>query len=128
MIRPLTAIAGVLVVLTLLLAPYLRPWLDQQSQIAAGNDQVAQLQQQVNDLTAERQRWDDPAYVKAQARERLRYVMPGDVGLVVLDDEPKKAAPVDPRQASAAVPNRDAGRAWYDTFWQSVQAAGTAPR
>ena len=127
MVRPLTAVAGVLVVLTLLVAPYVHPWLDQQSEIAAGQDQVARLKQEVDQLTAARARWNDPAYVKAQARQRLRFVMPGDVGFVELDDVPKPSPAADPRQATSAVPDQNSGRPWYDTFWQSVRAAGNAP-
>ena len=31
------------------------------------------------------ERWEDPAYVEAQARERLHYVMPGETSYVVLE-------------------------------------------
>ncbi len=127
MIRPLTAIAGVMVILTLLVAPYVHPWLDQQSEIAAGQARVTQLQRDVDQLTVQRRRWNDPAYVKTQARQRLRYVMPGDVGLVEFDDLPRPSPTPDPRQASSAVPTRDSARPWYDTFWQSVRLAGNSP-
>lgn len=124
MIRPVTAVVGVLVILALLLAPYLRPWLEQRSQLEAGRAQVAQLEQDVAQLTDERRRWDDPAYVKAQARDRLRYVMPGEVGYVVLDDVPADTASEDPRAASAAVPDAPDKQPWYDTVVRSVQLAG----
>jgi hypothetical protein len=32
-------------------------------------------------------RWDDPAYVRAQARNRLYYVMPGEISFLVMDAE-----------------------------------------
>ena len=36
-------------------------------------------------MTEERKRWSDPAYIRAQARDRLYYVMPGEVSYLVLD-------------------------------------------
>jgi hypothetical protein len=122
-IRPVTMVSGVLVILALLIAPYVRPWLAQRSQLAAGHEQVLQLQREVDQLTRERDRWNDPAYVKAQARSRLHFVMPGEVGYVRLDDRPAAPKPTDPRSAQAAVPPHP-GTAWYATLWQSVRMAG----
>jgi cell division protein FtsB len=128
-IRPVTILAGVAVVLVILLAPYLRPWLAQRSDIAEKRAQVEALQRQVDDLRVERNRWNDPTFVKAQAREHLNFVMPGELGYVVLDDgeqQPKG----DPAQRAIRDTGRIGGRPWYDVFWQSVQLAGrstTAP-
>lgn len=119
----MTALAGVLVVLALLIAPYVRPWVSQRSQIAAAEQEMAELQQDVTDLTAERRRWDDPSYVAAQARARLKYVNPGEIAYSLLDDTASSAA-ADPRVAAVAVPHQDVTRPWYDTLWGSVTAAG----
>ena len=115
--------SGVLVILALLIAPYVRPWLAQRSQLDQGRAEVQQLQQQVAALKVERDRWDDPAYVRAQARARLRMVMPGDVAYVRLDPKRSAAPAQDPRSAEAAVPPRHP-QAWYGTLWQSVVGAG----
>ncbi len=119
----MTAIAGVLVVLALLIAPYVRPWVGQRSQIAAAREEVGNLQDEVAAHEFERGRWNDPAYVAAQARNRLGYVKPGEIAYSVLDDV-SAAASADPRQAGVAVPHQDAGRPWYDTLWGSVRTAG----
>jgi hypothetical protein len=116
-------ISGVLVVLALLLAPYVRPWLAQRSQIAAATAEVARLERDVSALEAERARWNDPAYVKAQARTRLLYVMPGEKGYVVLDDRGVATRPADPRSAGVAVP-KTSDEIWYETLWESVRLAG----
>jgi Septum formation initiator len=116
---------GVLVILALLIAPYVRPWLAQRSQLAQGREEVGRLQKEVDALTAERNRWDDPAYVKAQARARLHLVMPGEVGYVNLDPARTGAGGTDPRSAEAALPPRH-DDAWYGALWQSVVGAGTA--
>jgi hypothetical protein len=125
--RPVTMLSAVLVVLVLLLAPYVRPWVTQRSQIAEANDQMRRLQQDVEDLTAEQRRWEDPAYVRAQARERLHFVMPGETGYVVLDDSVPGAASSDPRAATVAVPGTGQAandQPWYATLWSSVRIAG----
>jgi hypothetical protein len=118
--------SGVLVILALLIAPYVRPWLAQRSQLAQGRDEVARLQKDVDALTAERNRWDDPAYVKAQARARLHLVMPGEVGYVNLAPARDTSPGADPRSAEAALPPRH-DEAWYGALWQSVVGAGTVP-
>lgn len=122
-IRPVTMLAGVAVVLVILLAPYLRPWLAQRSDIAEKRAQVEALQRQVDGLRVERNRWNDPTFVKAQAREHLNFVMPGELGYVVLD-EGKQRPKGDPAQRAILDTGRIGGRPWYDVFWQSVQLAG----
>lgn len=122
-IRPMTALAGVVVVLILLIAPYVRPWVSQRSQISAAQDEMATLQRDVQQLTAERARWNDPAYVATQARARLNYVKPGEIAYSLVDDTATDAS-ADPRLAAVAVPHHDAARAWYDTLWGSVTSAG----
>jgi hypothetical protein len=118
-------LAGVTVVLVILIAPYLRPWLAQRSDIADQQARVQALQRQVDELTAERNRWNDPTYVRTQAREKLNFVMPGELGYVVLDDGQQQRA-TDPAQEAALQAGRITGRPWYDVLWQSVQLAGGA--
>lgn len=48
--------------------------------------EIRDRQSRVDELETELARWDDPAYVKAQARERLGWVMPGETGYRVVDD------------------------------------------
>jgi cell division protein FtsB len=123
-VRPVTMMSGVLVILALLIAPYVRPYLAQRSQLAQGREDLVRLQREVDALQAERDRWNDPDYVKAQARARLHMVLPGEVDYVRIDPKPGAGAKRDPRSAAAAVLQRS-GQAWYGTFWQSVRTAGT---
>ena len=39
------------------------------------------------DMQAERDRWQDPVYIRSQARDRLYYVLPGEVSYLVMDSE-----------------------------------------
>lgn len=70
-------------------------------------------------LQGERARWDDPAYVEQQARDRLQYAKPGETVYVVIrpgdeNDETRASAP----QTSTVV-----GDSWSTRVWSSVQAA-----
>lgn len=68
------------------LAPGLRNLVEQRQQIAALQAQVAQQSESVQTLTEQTDRWQDPAYIKAQTRQRLFFVVPGEQSFVVLND------------------------------------------
>ena len=129
--RPrLTGRAAVLVlVLSLLTISYassMRAYLQQRSQIDDLKGQIAQRQATISDLEREKRRWDDPAYVRQQARE-LNYVMPGETAYVVLD---KHGRPLD-SSASLTDPSTVAPKkptAWWSTAWRSVELAGHPPK
>lgn len=70
----------------LILAPNLRILVEQRQQIATLQATQNQQKQELTQLEAQRARWDDPAYVRAQARDRLYFVMPGEVSYLVLND------------------------------------------
>jgi hypothetical protein len=114
------AVAAVAVVLAVLITPYLRAWWGQREDVAGLRAQVAQAQRDVEALRAERQRWNDPDYVRAQARERLNFVEPGETPYIVIGGEP--AALADPGRQAATVPV--AGRPWFGDVWESVRLAG----
>ena len=80
-------------------------------------DQAAQ-QARIKGLTEEVDKWKDNEYVRIQARDRLFYVRPGEVPLLVLND-PAGAAR-DAGGGAADAPDR-----WYDTLWGSVAAANS---
>jgi cell division protein FtsB len=69
------------------LAPSLKTFVEQRQQIAALEASVAEAQTAVDGLEAEIDRWSDPAYIEAQARDRLYYVYPGDITFLVIGDD-----------------------------------------
>ena len=77
----LLIVAGLVV-----LAPSLRILVEQRQEIAELERTVAEQQAAVEDLEIEIDRWQDPAYIEAQARGRLLYVYPGDISYLVIDD------------------------------------------
>ncbi|MBG0814973.1 septum formation initiator family protein [Planomonospora sp. ID82291] len=86
---------------------------------------IAQLEQEkarelaaIRALEDRRRQLEDPGYKKQVARERLFYCEPGRKCYVVMDDEPAGAKGA-AAQRKAAVPP------WYQTLWESVEAADT---
>lgn len=64
----------------------LQIYFNQQHQIAVADQEIRDRKAEIADLQSQLARWDDPAYVKAQARERLGWVMPGETGYRVVDE------------------------------------------
>jgi hypothetical protein len=95
-------------------------WLAQRGQIASLSEQTRAAQQRVHSLTAANQKWQDPAYVEKQAKERLHFVMPGTTTHVVLGKpQPSGKAP------STGTDDPASSSTWYGQLWSSVQHAGT---
>jgi cell division protein FtsB len=112
-------LALVLVVLGMSYAYPLRTWLAQRSELTALREQQSSLEEQLVDLEAQERRWNDPAYVKSQARERLGFVMPGEIGYIVIDGKNRSAiVPVE-----GLVTPADVGP-WWQRLWGTVEAAG----
>ena len=115
-------VLGVVALLAFVLVyPTLHSYLAEKTAVDALRARVAAAQQQNDDLDADLARWDDPAYITAQARERLSFVMPGETAWRVVDPETVPGEAPDPVVAPTAAPVPDAP--WYGTVWQSIQAA-----
>ena len=113
-------LALVVCLLAISLAYPLREYLAQRGQLTDYRSMVADQQKRVAELEKQRARWDDPAYVAAQARERLHYVMPGETSYVVLESPEDKA----PDGVVAAEPSVVAKSPWFTDLWHSVEVAG----
>ena len=88
------------------------------------NDKAEQARIEV--LQREKQRWDDPAYVRTQARERFGYVLPGEQSFVVVDGD---GQPLDPEASLGDPADVEAPpTAWWDSAWASVELAGNPPK
>ncbi len=113
-------------VIVVTLALPVRDWFAQRAELSALQDENAARTSRVADLQHELTRLKDPAYVTALVRDRLHYVLPGEIGYVVLDPQ---AAPAHGSQ-SVAENSAVSTQPWYSTLWGSVQAAdgsATAP-
>ena len=67
------------------LAPDIQLLLRQRAEIAEVEQSIQLSKQALEDMQSERDRWQDPAYIRSQARERLYYVLPGEVSYLVMD-------------------------------------------
>lgn len=114
---------GVLAILAASYALPVRAWLDQRSQLAELSAQRDALAAEVEQLREANALWQDPAYVRAQARERLNYVLPGEVGLVVLGTE--STAPGEPA-AGAVLPAAEQDQPWWSTLLSAFTEVGMA--
>ncbi len=112
------------VVLTL--AYPMREYLAQRNQISHLGHQQTDQRARVSALENRRQQWDDPAFVKAQARQRLQYVMPGEVGYVVIDPGRKPAAKPGATSVTVVPTGSTARSPWYSQLWGTVRVADSA--
>jgi cell division protein FtsB len=113
-------LAVVLAALAIALAAPLRQLISQRAQLSSLRDSVATQQQQLKDLQRTQKLWTDPAYVAAQARQRLHYARPGQIPFVTLSPTPTASS-----SAAAGAPAPD--EPWYAQLWSSVQRAAATP-
>jgi hypothetical protein len=99
----------------------LREYLSQRGQIAAARAAQVQQKARVAALEDQLRQLQDPAYVRAQARKRLHFVLPGETAYVILAPS---AAPVPPGKAALTRATTTGPEApWYSQVWGSVKAA-----
>jgi cell division protein FtsB len=118
---------GILVLAVVVLAPSVRTYAEQRQQIDALSADVADQEAEVDSLKAERERWNDRTFVTTQARDRLSYVMPGDISFLVLNDTGASAdGATDGAAVSTAIQDTEVD--WVDSMFRSVMTAGLAPQ
>lgn len=69
-----------------IVSPSLSTFVQQQREIGELRESVRVSQEAVDEIDDERAKWKDPVYVRAQARDRLFYVLPGETQVSVIDD------------------------------------------
>ena len=112
----------VLAVLVVSYASSMRAFLDQRSHIADLRSQIATSEREIEGLEREKRRWQDDAYVEAQARERFGWVMPGETSYQVIDRDGKPLERTDELTDPDSV-REEVGAAWWDKVWSSVETA-----
>ena len=117
----------VVAVLAVSYASSLRAYLQQRAHIEDLKADISERQASIDDLEREKRRWNDDAYVEAQARERFGFLMPGETSYVVLGADGK------PLGSTTDVPDagdvgQQAPEAWWGKAWDSVVLAGDPPK
>ncbi|MFC6067886.1 septum formation initiator family protein [Streptomyces ochraceiscleroticus] len=109
----------VLCSLVVALAYPIRAYVSQRSDIAEQRREAETAREAVQRLRQEKARWQDPAYVRQQARRHLHYVMPGETGYTVVDGTGASR----PRAGHSAVQ-----RPWYEAIWSGLDSADARHR
>lgn len=109
---------------TWVLVPTIGTYLGQKQKIAALEQSVQVTEEQIADLERERDRWNDPAYITTQARERLYYVKPGEVVFLVDDDLDPADLPPEQQEVSDQLEERPSD--WMPQLLRGLTAAGLA--
>jgi cell division protein FtsB len=117
-------VMGLLILAVVVLAPGLRIYLDQRHQVTDLRAQVQQEQLNVDKLQAERARWEDPSYLRAQARDRLFFVMPGETSYLIINDVAIDPVPAQPVSDTIQATKVD----WVESVFKSLVAAGLSER
>ncbi|MBV9141410.1 MAG: septum formation initiator family protein [Pseudonocardiales bacterium] len=111
--RRAALLAALVCGLMLSVAVPLRNYLGQRAELAAVYAQQHILVDKITELTRRRSLLADPQHVETQARERLRYVRPGEAPYLV-------QLPSAGTVATGAGAGLEAAQPWYDQLWKSI--------
>jgi uncharacterized protein len=114
--RRAAILAAVVCVLTLTIAGPVRTYFAQRTEMKQLAASEAALRQQISDLQQQKVKLADPAYIAAQARERLGFVKPGDIPYQV-QLPPSAAVPGEPGTPAAPATTNDP---WYTSLWHTI--------
>ncbi|HEY9276442.1 MAG TPA: septum formation initiator family protein [Candidatus Nanopelagicaceae bacterium] len=110
----------VLFAMAITLAPPTQHYFAQRAQISALESSVESNKKKLLEARAELERWQDPNYVRSQARSRLHFVLPGERQYIILGVESEESS-----DDSAAI-NQDfpLGVPWYSRIISSITSVG----
>lgn len=107
--------------LALTLAVPMRTYFSQRSEAVELAQERQRLEQDVAQLRDRRAQQQDPAYIRAEARDRLRLVLPGETPYIVqvpgIEEPPVPPAPTRSREPDP----------WYTDLWRSLAETPQAP-
>ncbi len=118
-------LGGVVVLLVVALAAPLHRYLAARGALHQAEQQQRDSRSELGNLQRQQAQWNDPAYIRQQARSRLQYAMPGDtVYLVVTPGTKTGLTTAGPADSDAT---RVPGQTWNQRLWGSLQAADSSP-
>ncbi|MCW2652879.1 MAG: hypothetical protein QOE41_4876 [Mycobacterium sp.] len=115
--RRAAILAAVVCVLTLTIAGPVRTYFAQRTEVRQLAATEAALRAQITDLEQQKAKLADPVFVAAQARERLGFVMPGDIPYQV--QLPPGAAATQ-QQPGTSAPESTRHDSWYTSLWRTI--------
>ncbi|WP_343602600.1 septum formation initiator family protein [Mycobacterium sp.] len=114
--RRAAILAAVVCVLTLTIAGPVRTYFAQRTEMKQLAASERALRHRIADLEQQKTRLADPAYIAAQARERLGFVQPGDIPYQV-QLPPTTAVPAQPGSQAGITASGDP---WYTALWRTI--------
>lgn len=106
----------------LLLVPSIGTYARQHEELVALRESIASKEAEQENLKDQIARWDDPLYIKQQARDRINLVMPGERNYMVVGtiptDIPAAEENHSPNEIRTDLP-------WVDALYDSVHRAAT---
>ena len=114
------ALSAIFFILALTIAPPVKHYFTQRAQISA---LIAELSADNTALEKAREElllWQDPEYIKSQARERLHFVLPGERQYIVTDGENNQQQNGTTKIASSLAD----GQPWYARLIASISETG----
>ena len=123
--RRAAVLAAVVCVLTLTIAGPVRTYFAQRTEMKQLEATEAQLRSQITDLEQQKGKLADPVFIAAQARERLGFVMPGDIPYQVQLPASSSVPGTPGAEPATANPNQP----WYTSLWHTIADAphGVSP-
>jgi hypothetical protein len=100
-----------------------RQLIDQRAAIADAAAENERARDRIVLLEESLDRWSDPAYIAAQARQRLRFVFPGETAFIVIgpDGAAVESTQAGPVSTFPTLPKKPS--AWYERLWHSFERA-----
>jgi cell division protein DivIC len=121
--RRAAILAAVVCVLTLTIAGPVRTYFAQRTEMAQLSATEVALRGQIAELEQRKGQLADPAYIAAQARERLGFVKPGDIPFQVQLPPTVGVAP----QPGDEVGSQAKNEPWYTSLWHTIADAPHLP-
>lgn len=106
-----------------MLVPTVNYYRTQMAEISDLRASIASMEAQRDELKAEIARWDDPLYIKQQARERINLVMPGEKLYMVVGDRPEDQKETETGNGSTYEVRQELP--WVDALMDSVHRSAT---
>ena len=114
------ALSAIFFILALTIAPPVKHYFTQRAQISALKAELSADNTALEKAREELLLWQDPEYIKSQARERLHFVLPGERQYIVTNGENNQQQNGTTKITSSLAD----GQPWYARLIASISETG----
>lgn len=121
-------LAAAVAVVFVMITPSLGVYFNQKAELSRLADEEAQHKKSIASLQDELKRWDDPNYVRAQARSQLGWVVPGETGYRVIGKDGRTlggGVSLEPAEDATAAGQQNS---WWRKMLGSIKTADSPQR